>query len=320
MLGKRLTEQLLSNGQINSQAIDKLTLTDVVASAVQVDSSIPIESKIADLSQPGVAQMLVNAKPDIIYHLAAIVSGEAERDMSKGYCVNLDSMRELLQAIKTEHERSAYCPRVIFSSSIAVFGAPFPDPIHDDFKLTPLTSYGTQKAICELLMSDYHRRGIIRGVGLRLPTICIRPGKPNAAASGFFSGILREPLNGQRAKLPVVDTVRHWFASPRAAVGFLIHAASLDHEQIGPQCSMTLPGLSATVAEQIESLREVAGNDAVALIDYEPDPTIAAIVAGWPEAFDPSRATALGFKAETSFNEIIKVYMEDELQHSSIGN
>jgi len=316
MLGKRLTAQLLTDGQLHAQPINKLILSDVVATPPPAQTDIPLESTLADLSQPGVAQSLLSAHPDVIYHLAAVVSGEAERDMQKGYRINLDSMRELLQAIHVEHERNAYTPTVIFASSIAVFGAPFSGPIEDDFHLTPLTSYGVQKAMCELLLSDYHRRGIIRGIGLRLPTICIRPGKPNAAASGFFSGILREPLNGQKSNLPVADTVRHWFASPRAAVGFLIHAAGLDQQQPGARCCMTLPGLSATVAEQIESLRELAGNDAVALIERKPDPSIAAIVAGWPEAFNPARATALGFKAETSFNEIIDVYMQDEMQQS----
>ena len=180
----------------------------------------------------------------------------------------------------------------MFTSSIAVFGAPFPRSIPDDFHLTPLTSYGTQKAICELLLADYTRRGFLDGVGIRLPTICVRPGKPNKAASGFFSGIIREPLAGQEALLPVADTVRHTHASPRAAVGFLIHAAGLTREQLGPRINLTMPGVCCTVGEQIEALRRVAGDKVAARIRREPDELVQRIVAGWAERLDAKRARA----------------------------
>jgi nucleoside-diphosphate-sugar epimerase len=211
-----------------------------------------------------------------------------------------------------EATRAAYCPKVIFASSLAVFGAPFPDRIDDDFLTAPQTSYGTQKAITELLLADYTRKGIFEGVGLRLPTICIRPGTPNKAASGFFSNILREPLNGLEAVLPVDDSVRHWFASPRSAVGFFVHAARLDTNSIGPRRSLTMPGLSATVAEEIAALGRVAGAAAVMLIRREPDPLIDRIVAGWPQDFDARRAAGLGFEAETGFDDIIRIHLEDE--------
>ena len=152
---------------------------------------------------------------------------------------------------------------MIYASSIAVFGAPFPEPIPDEFHLTPLTSYGTQKAVGEFILNDYTRRGFFDGIGLRLPTICVRPGKPNKAASGFFSGIIREPLKGEEAVLPVADTVRHWHASPRAAVGFFLHAAEMDLAPVGPRRCLTMPGVAATVGEQIEALRKVAGDKAV---------------------------------------------------------
>ncbi|MDB5560463.1 MAG: NAD-dependent epimerase/dehydratase, partial [Enterovirga sp.] len=198
--------------------------------------------------------------------------------------------------------------------SIAVFGAPFPaNGIPDTFHLTPLTSYGTQKAIGELLLADYSRRGFFDGIGIRLPTICVRPGKANKAASGFFSGIIREPLNGQEAILPVEETVRHWHASPRAAIGFLIHAAALDTSGLGARRSLTMPGLCVTVGEQIAALRRVAGDRVAGLIRREPDETIMGIVRGWAEGFVPTRAEALGFKAERSFDEIIRVYVEEEL-------
>ena len=209
--------------------------------------------------------------------------------------------------------KSPYNPRVVFTSSIAVFGSPFPEKIGAEFIQAPLTSYGTQKTIDELLLSDYSRKGFFDGIGIRLPTICIRPGKPNKAASGFFSNILREPLSGQEAVLPVGEDVRHWHASPRAAVGFLIHAATLDTTKLGARRNLNMPGLSATVGEQLEALKRFGGEKALKLIRREPDATIAKIVAGWPRNFDPQRAIALGFKAETSFDEIIKIHIEDEL-------
>jgi len=247
----------------------------------------------------------------VIFHLAAIVSGEAEADFDKGYRINLDGTRYLFDAVRLIGE--GYKPRLVFTSSIAVFGAPYPEAIGDEFFLTPLTSYGTQKAIGELLLSDYTRRGFFDGVGIRLPTICVRPGRPNKAASGFFSNIIREPLNGQEAVLPVSDDVRHWHASPRSAVGFLIHAATMDTERLGARRNLSMPGLSVTVAEQIEALRRVAGEGPVSRIRREPDPAIIRMVAGWPRNFDTKRAESLGFKAESSFDEIIRIHIEDEL-------
>ena len=239
-----------------------------------------------------------------------MVSGEAEADFDKGYRVNLEGTQRLFAAIRKEK----YRPRVVFTSSIAVFGAPFPEAIDDEFLSAPLTSYGTQKAIGELLLSDYSRRGFMDGIGIRLPTICVRPGKPNKAASGFFSGIIREPLAGQEAVLPVPETVRHWFASPRAAVGFLLHASKINTEQLGTRRNLNMPGISATVAEQIEALRKVAGDKVAQRIRREPDATIQRIVEGWPRNFDARRALALGFRADRSFEEIIRIHIEDELQ------
>lgn len=316
MVGSKLTAQLLESGQLDGQTITRLALVDIVEPRIPDaarDADIEVQTRAVDMTQNGVAETLVADEPDIIYHLAAIVSGEAEADFDKGYRINLDGTRSLLDAIRARHDSNGYTPKFIFTSSIAVYGAPFPDSISDEFHLTPLTSYGTQKAICELLLADCNRRGILQGIGLRLPTICIRPGKPNLAASGFFSNILREPINGQSAVLPVDDSVRHWFASPRAAVGFLIKAASLKREDLGPRCNINLPGLSATVAQQIESLERVVGADAVKLIKREPDATIRAIVANWAENFDARRAMALGFEAESSFDDIIRVYLEDEM-------
>ena len=216
----------------------------------------------------------------MIFHLAAVVSGEAELDFEKGVHVNFDGARALFEAIRGAGD--GYRPRLVFSSSIAVFGAPFPDTIPDEFALTPLTSYGTQKAMVEAMLADYTRRGFLDGVGIRLPNIVVRPGRPNKAASGFFSSIIREPLSGAEAVLPVDDGVRNWHASPRAAVGFLIHAAGLAGDEIGPRVNLTMPGICCTVAEQIDSLRRIAGDKVAARIRHVPDPMIARIVGGWP--------------------------------------
>jgi nucleoside-diphosphate-sugar epimerase len=313
MVGRKLTERLVRDKRLGQASIDQLSLVDVIAPEAPRDFQGKVVTQAADLANAGVAANLVASRPDIIVHLAAIVSGEAEADFDRGYRINLDATRSLFEAIRQEGLKSPYVPRLVFTSSIAVFGAPFSDKISDEFFTTPLTSYGTQKAIGELLLSDYSRRGFFNGIGIRLPTICIRPGKPNKAASGFFSNILREPLSGQEAVLPVDDNVRHWHASPRAAVSFLLHAMTMDLASLGTRRNLTLPGLSATVAEQIEALRRVAGEKTVRLIRREPDPSIIKIVSGWPQNFDAKRATALGFQAEKTFDDIIRIHIDDEL-------
>jgi nucleoside-diphosphate-sugar epimerase len=310
MIGRKLSARLAKDGGLNGARIDRLTLIDVVAPEKPVGFTGAVDAVTADLPAPGVAGKAIAGGPDVIFHLAGVVSGEAEVDFEKGYRVNLDGTRALLEAIRLT---GGYKPKVIFTSSIAVYGAPFPYAIPDEFHLTPLTSYGTQKAISELLLADYTRRGFLDGVGIRLPTICVRPGKPNKAASGFFSGIIREPLAGQEAVLPVADSVRHTHASPRAAVGFLIHAAALTREQLGPRVSLAMPGVCCTVAEQIEALARIAGAKVAARIRREPDELIMRIVAGWSERIDAKRAAALGFTAEATFDDIIRAHIEDEL-------
>lgn len=317
MLGAKLVSRLCATDNLNDQIIHRITRYDAVITPPPPASSFPIDTFVGDLSAAGEAEKLIVSRPDVIFHLAAIVSGEAERDFEKGYRINLDATRILFEVIRGVG--GGYRPRVIFTSSIAVFGAPFPDAIDDDFFTTPLTSYGTQKAIAELLLNDYSRRGFLDGIALRMPTVCVRPGKPNMAASGFFSNIIREPLAGNTAVLPVSDTVRHWHASPRTAVGFLVQAAEMDTAELGDRRTLTLPGLSCTVAEQIDALRKVAGNDVVKLIQSEPDETIAKIVSGWPRNFNPQRALKLGFKAESNFEEIIRVHMEDDMRFSQVS-
>jgi len=311
MIGRKLVARLVADGALDGRPIEKLTLVDVAAPQPPEKFSAKVATAAADIADPATVHAAVAGRPEVIFHLAGVVSGEAELDFEKGMRVNLDGSRALFEAVRTAG--AGYRPRLVFTSSIAVFGAPFPAAIGDDFHLTPLTSYGTAKAAIELLLADYTRRGFLDGVGIRLPSIVVRPGRPNKAASGFFSSIIREPLNGEEAVLPVADSVLHWHASPRAAVGFLVHAAGLDAAKLGPRVNLTMPGVCCTVAEQIAALRRIAGDKVAARIRREPDPLVARIVAGWPSRFDPARALALGFRAEASFDEIIRVHIADEL-------
>src|SRR5258705_6165300 len=266
MVGRKRGERLAKDGMISGKAISRLPLYDVVPAATPAGAKLPVAIATGDLPAAGEADKLLADRPDVIFHLAAIVSGEAEQDFDKGYRINMDGTRGPLEAVRT----AGHKPRLVFASSIAVFGAPFPEAIGDEFFNTPLTSYGTQKNICELLITDYSRKGFVDGISIRLPTICVRPGKPNKAASGFFSNIMREPLAGHEAVLPVSEGVMHWHASPRAAIEFMRHAATLDTATVGPRRALTMPGLAVTVGEQIAALQKVAGDKVVARIRREP--------------------------------------------------
>ena len=312
MIGQKLAAALVRNG-INGQPVTHLTLADVVVPPAPAGFAGQLTLTTTDISKPHETQDIIADRPDVVFHLAAIVSGEAELAIEKGYRINLLGTWNLFESIRLMGEHEPYTPRVVFSSSIAVFGPPFPDLIADEFPPAPRTSYGSQKAMCELLLADYARKGIFKGIGIRLPTVCIRPGKPNKAASGFFSNIMREPLVGQEAVLPVPETVRHWLVSPRQAVGFLVQAAAIDVLQLGQRCMLNMPGLSVSVGEQIDSLRRIAGQGAVDLIRREPDPAISRIVEGWPSRFDARRATSLGFEGDGSFDEIIRNHVDDEM-------
>ncbi len=313
MVGQKLAGRL-SSQKSWSERISELTLFDV-AEAKLPQADFTIKSMVGDYADRATSATLAEMKPDLIFHLASIVSGDAEMNFERGWDINGHGSWQLLEALKAAHENSggAYRPKFVFTSSIAVFGPPFPERIGDDFLCAPQTSYGAQKAVIELLVADYSRKGMIDGMSIRLPTICVRPGKANLAASSFFSGIIREPLNGVEAILPVSEDVRHWHASPRSAAGFLTHAADLDTSRLHGRLSLNMPGISCTVAEQIEALRNIAGNDVIKLIRREPDETIMRIVGGWPRNFDPARAIDLGFEAEDSFEEIIQVYLSDDL-------
>jgi D-erythronate 2-dehydrogenase len=314
MVGRKLVERLARDGQISGAKIAQADLVDIVEPSAPQGAPFAATTAAFDIAAPYVAPKLIANAPDVIFLLASIVSGEAESDFEKGYAINLDGTRGIFEAIRRRHlqTQGQYRPRLLFTSSIAVFGAPFPAVIDDEYFTTPLTSYGTQKAISELLLSDFSRRGFFDGIGIRLPTICVRPGRANLAASGFFSNIIREPLAGREAVLPVSEDVRHWHASPRSAVGFLIHAASLDTARLGPRRNLTMPGVSATVGEQIEALRKIAGEAVVRRIRREPNETIARIVSGWPSNFAAKRALGLGFQVEANFEDIIKNHIEEE--------
>jgi nucleoside-diphosphate-sugar epimerase len=315
MIGRKLTERLVTDRTLDNRPVDKLTLLDIVAPERPKGFSDHVKTRAADLAEPGVAEKAIAELPEVIFHLAGVVSGEAELNFEKGYRTNLDGMRALLEAIRKERAETGggYKPRLVFSSSMAVYGAPFHETISDEFHLTPLTSYGTQKLMCEAMLTDYTRRGFIEGVGIRLPSIVVRPGKPNKAASGFFSGIIREPLAGREAVLPVSETVVHTHASPRSAVGFLIHGAELPRDRIEPHVNITMPGVCCTVGEQIEALRRVAGDRVAARVRREPDELVMRIVSGWPHRLEGKRARELGFQVERTFDEIIRVHIEEDL-------
>ena len=313
MLGQKLVNELALSGNLLDVKIDEVTLADgVVEPSFPASPEFKMVSKIADLTLDSVADELIANRPNVIFHLAAVVSGEAESNFEKGYQVNVVGTRNLFEAIRKTG--NGYCPRVVFTSSVAVYGGPYPEVVGDDFNLQPKTSYGAQKAIGELLLNDYSRRGFLDGIGIRLPTICVRPGLPNKAASGLFSNIIREPLIGLEAVLPAGKEFTNFFASPKSAIGFLMHAATLKTSLLGDQRCLMMPGVAASLGEEIEALRRVAGDKVVGLIKEERDPFVEKIVADWNfPPFETARAKALGFTCESTFDEIIQVHINDEL-------
>ncbi len=314
MIGQKLAHDISANG-LNGET-SELILHDIAKPRWSGAGTPTLLT--GDITDDATTQTLAALKPDVIFFLAAIVSSDAEANFKTGWDVNARGAWNLLDALREQHENTGgtYRPKIIFTSSLAVFSGPYPDAIGDDFHNAPLSSYGAQKSVVELLISDYARKGYVEGLSVRLPTICVRPGKPNLAASSFYSSIIREPLNGQEAILPVPDTLRHWFASPVSAVGFLKHAAEMDFDRLEGRSILNLPGVSCTVAQQIEALRQIAGNDVVKLIKPVPNPAIANIVMGWPRNFNPERAIKLGFRADKDFASIIQNYIDTEMTDS----
>jgi len=313
MLGQKLIAGLAKVGSLNGKKIESITVVDAYKQSQALDGfDFKITSKIVDITDRKECDAMIAEKPDVIFHLAAIVSGEAESDFEKGYRVNVDGMRNLFEAIRLIS--NDYCPRVVFTSSVAVYGGPYLEVADDNFILQPATSYGVQKAIGELLLNDYSRRGFFDGVGLRIPTLCVRPGLPNSAASGVLSNIIREPLMGIEATLTAGKDASMIFTSPRSAVGFLIHAAQMDTSGLGARRSLMMPGIYATLGDEIDALRRVAGDKIVGFIKEEIDPFVQEMLKSWNfPKFDAKRARSLGFTCEDSFDELIKTHIADEL-------
>lgn len=307
-LGQRLASKLLERGALTgphgeTRIIDELVVLDKAASTILEDPRV--RNVVGDIADRSVLQAAIDSDTYAIFHLAAVVSGQAEADFDLGMRINLDASRALLEVCRERGHR----PRVVLTSSVAVYGGELPETVRDDTALNPRSSYGMQKAIAELLLGDYTRRGFVDGRVLRLPTISVRPGRPNAAASSFASGIVREPLAGETAICPVDPATRLWLLSPGAAIEALIYGYELDQGAFGDRPIVNLPGLSVSVAEMIEALREVAGDETVARIVYERDTRIERIVGSWPGRWDITRAEALGFRGDRGFAEVIRAYL-----------
>lgn len=313
-LGRKLCAALLRRGELTDsrsqrRAIERIRLFDVVA----VDHDDPrVESLIGDVANADDVRAALGNDTDSVFHLAAVVSGEAEQDFDLGMRVNVDGTRVLLEACRALSQLQGYPLKVIFTSSLAVFGGPLPDPVPDAWPLTPQSSYGAQKAIGELLLNDMSRKGFVDGRALRLPTICVRPGRPNKAASSFLSSIIREPLNGAEAICPVEPSLRVWLLSPRRAIENLILAHELPATAFGHTRSINVPGLSVRVGEMVQALRDVAGDEVANRVRFQRDDAIERIVASWPAAFTATFGRALGMQADPDFASIVRAYLEDE--------
>lgn len=310
-LGKRLARKLLERGRLTgpggAETIDELVLLDVVPADGFTDPRVRVLT--GDISKPEVLRQAIDAKTTGIFHLAAIVSGQAEADFDLGMRINLDASRLLLDTCRAVGHR----PRVVFTSSVAVYGGKLPEVVLDTTALNPQSSYGAQKAIGELLLNDYSRKGFVDGRVLRLPTISVRPGKPNKAASSFASGIIREPLNGVEAVCPVAPATKLWLLSPRQAMVSLLAGFELTADALGASRTINLPGVSVTAGEMVAALERVAGAPVAKLVRWERDEVVQRIVGSWPGAWDTTRAQSLGLSPDASFDAIVRAYIEDDL-------
>ncbi|MDZ5456866.1 D-erythronate dehydrogenase [Azohydromonas lata] len=310
-LGAALARRLAAQG-VAGRSVERITLLDRAAPAQPIDDP-RVCHVAADISDPAALERAIGEHTGTIVHLAAVVSGQAEADFDLGMRVNVDATRLILERARALGTR----PRVVFTSSVAAFGGPLPARVADDTRALPQSSYGVQKAIGELLVGDYTRKGYIDGVTLRLPTISVRPGAPNKAASSFASGIIREPLAGLPAVCPVSTDVRMWLQSPDCAVSNLVHAISLDGALLGIDRTVNLPGLSVSVGEMIGALREVAGADVAARVRFERDPVVERIVTSWPSDFTAERARTLGFVADRDYASIIRAHLASHGVHTA---
>jgi D-erythronate 2-dehydrogenase len=308
-LGRRLALLLLERGS-SLGPIDELVLFDNAPPAVSLPADRRLNLITGDIADRDAVHRMLSPPPAVVFHLAAIVSGQAEANTDLGYRVNLDGTRAVLDGCRA----LGLCPRLVFASSLAVYGGRLPPAVGDDTPLTPQSSYGTQKAISELLVNDYSRKGFIDGRALRLPTVVVRPGLPNRAASSFASSIIREPLTGQEAICPVSPDLVMALASSRRVVAALHRAHELPAEAFGVNRSLQLPGFSVAVGEIAEAVRRAGGEGAHARIHWRRDQEIEAIVDGWPAALAAPRATALGFAADAGIDEAVQAFIEDDLE------
>lgn len=312
-LGSKLARQLLARGTLagpsgQPEKISRITLLDQVAAQGFDDARIAIMT--GDAADPAVIAKALTPSVQSVFHLAAVVSGEAESDFDLGMRINLDATRILLEQARKNGNR----PRVVFTSSVAVFGGDLPPKVLDTTPATPQGSYGAQKAMCELMVTDYSRKGFVDGRSLRLPTVTVRPGKANKAASSFASGIIREPLNGVVSICPVPPDTKVWALSPRSTVHNLIHAHELDSAAFGSAGAVNLPGLTTTVGEMVAAMGRVAGAETMKLVEWKEDPAILKLVRTWPGDFVTARAEKMGFVHDASFDEVVKAYIEEELR------
>ncbi len=312
-VGARLARTLLARGQLDGQPIERMVLTDIAAPPADLLADPRVQARTGTLLSQ--VEPLTGEDFDGVFHLASAVSGECELDFELGLRSNLDSTRALLDALRARTAASGKVPRFVFSSSVAVFGPdpsfPWPPLVADDTLPAPQTSYGTHKLMCEYLIADYTRKGYIDGRSARLMTVTVRPGKPNGAASSFFSGIIREPLAGVESVCPVDPSVSHPMSSPSQTVDGLIKVYEATREQLGGRLALNLPGLNCTVADMLAALEEVAGPKVRALVRFERDERIAAIVANWPSGGTARRAEKLGLKPYSQFADIIREYIAD---------
>jgi D-erythronate 2-dehydrogenase len=304
-LGQRLAKALLSS----TMAFDELLLVDLVLPARPAPDE-RVRCQQLDLSAAGAAAALVGADTGLVFHLAAIVSSQAESDFDLGWRINLEVTRQLLEACR--HAKAGI--RFVFSSSLAVFGGLLPALVDDTTAVTPQSSYGTQKAMGELLVNDYSRKGFVDGLALRLPTICVRPGRPNQAASSFVSSIIREPLHGEEAICPVSPGLNLWLSSPATVVENLVHAATLDGASLGGWRTLNLPGISVSVQQMLDALERMTNAATLARVRFEPNAAVNAIVSSWPGAIDNTRALQLGFRVDSHFDSFIHQYMTHDMQ------
>ncbi|MEM6621441.1 MAG: D-erythronate dehydrogenase [Pseudomonadota bacterium] len=307
-LGQKLAKKLAADGKVRGQDITGMVLADVVAPAA-VDAPFPMDTQQMDITdRAAVARAVAGA--DAIWHLAAIVSAQAEAEFDLGLEVNLMGSLNVFQAARD----LGTCPVVVYTSSCAVYGGEIPDPIRDGVELNPQTSYGAQKAAAELILTDMSRKGFLDGRGLRLPTISIRPGKPNKASTGFMSSIFREPMQGMASNCPVGRDFPIWHCAPRTMVDNLAHAAEIPAEDWGKNRCLATPGVTSTIGEMIEAMTRVAGPEPEKLITWDKDEWIEGIVRQFTAAVIPEKALRLGFKKDASFEDSVRYFLEDDIQ------